>query len=214
MFSCNMAYLILVRHTKSKWNALGLWQGWTDIELAPEGKEEALRTAEALRGLEINSVHTSLLRRAKETWNIIRDALKISPLTVEHQALNERHYGIYQGKNKWEIQKQVGEEEFKKIRRSWDHPIPEGETLQDVYKRIVPYYENTILKELKEGKNVVVVAHGNSLRALVKYLEHLSIEEVLNLEFGIGEVYIYEVDSEGKIVSKEIRAANPKLGKI
>ncbi|OGG77113.1 hypothetical protein A3B35_00750 [Candidatus Kaiserbacteria bacterium RIFCSPLOWO2_01_FULL_54_24] len=209
-----MAYLILVRHTKSKWNALGLWQGWTDIELAPEGKEEALRTAEALRGLEINSVHTSLLRRAKETWNIIRDALKISPLTVEHQALNERHYGIYQGKNKWEIQKQVGEEEFKKIRRSWDHPIPEGETLQDVYKRIVPYYENTILKELKEGKNVVVVAHGNSLRALVKYLEHLSIEEVLNLEFGIGEVYIYEVDSEGKIVSKEIRAANPKLGKI
>jgi len=154
------------------------------------------------------------LRRAKETWNIIRDALKISPLTVEHQALNERHYGIYQGKNKWEIQKQVGEEEFKKIRRSWDHPIPEGETLQDVYKRIVPYYENTILKELKEGKNVVVVAHGNSLRALVKYLEHLSIEEVLNLEFGIGEVYIYEVDSEGKIVSKEIRAANPKLGKI
>ncbi len=209
-----MAYLILVRHAKSKWNALGLWQGWTDIELAPEGREAAIQTAEALRDIEIHSVHTSLLKRAKETWELIRDTLKISPPVAEDQALNERHYGIYQGKNKWEIQKQVGDEEFKKIRRSWDHPIPEGETLEDVYKRIVPYYENVILKELKEGKNIVVVAHGNSLRALVKYLENLSIEDVLNLEFGIGEAYVYEVDSNGKIVRKEIRAANPNKGSI
>src|SRR3990167_2205888 len=198
-----MAYLILVRHGTSEWNALGLWQGWTDIPLAQKGKEDALRAAESLRGIRIDRAYTSVLKRAKETWEIMKDALGIAPPTVEHQALNERHYGIYQGKNKWQVKEDVGEEEFQRIRRSWDHPIPEGETLEDVYKRIVPYYENTILKELKEGKNVVVVAHGNSLRALVKYLEHLSIEEVLNLEFGIGEVYIYEVDSEGKIVSKE-----------
>ena len=209
-----MAYLILVRHAKSKWNALGLWQGWMDIELAPEGREDALRTAEALRGIEIHSAHTSLLKRAKDTWDIIQNALGITPPTVANQALNERHYGIYQGKNKWEIKEQVGEEEFMRIRRSWDHQIAEGETLEDVYKRIVPYYQSVILRELKEGKNVAVIAHGNSLRALVKYLENLSIADVLTLEFGIGEAYVYEVDRDGKIISKEIRASNPNAGKI
>ena len=176
-----MAKLILVRHGTSEWNALGLWQGWTDIPLAPKGKE---------------------------------DALGISPPTVEHQALNERHYGIYQGKNKWEVKEQVGEEEFQKIRRSWDHKIAEGETLEDVYKRIVPYFEKNILPDLKAGKNVLVSAHGNSLRALVKYLEGLSIEQVLKLEFGIGEVYVYTVDESGKITGKEIRAANAEKGKV
>ncbi|OGG73819.1 hypothetical protein A3A40_02365 [Candidatus Kaiserbacteria bacterium RIFCSPLOWO2_01_FULL_54_20] len=209
-----MAYLILVRHGTSEWNALGLWQGWTDIPLAQKGKEDALRAAESLRGIRIDRAYTSVLKRAKETWEIMKDALGIAPPTVEHQALNERHYGIYQGKNKWQVKEDVGEEEFQRIRRSWDHPIPEGETLEDVYKRIVPYYQEHILPDLVAGKNVVLTAHGNSLRALVKYLEDLSIAEVLKLEFGIGEAYVYEVDEKGKVAGKEIRAANPHKGKV
>ena len=209
-----MAYLILVRHGTSVWNALGLWQGWTDIPLAQKGKEDALRAAESLRGIRIDRAYTSVLKRAKETWEIMKDALGIAPPTVEHQALNERHYGIYQGKNKWQVKEDVGEEEFQRIRRSWDHPIPEGETLEDVYKRIVPYYQEHILPDLVAGKNVVLTAHGNSLRALVKYLEDLSIAEVLKLEFGIGEAYVYEVDEKGKVAGKEIRAANPHKGKV
>ena len=209
-----MAYLILVRHGTSEWNALGLWQGWTDIPLAQKGKEDALRAAESLRGIRIDRAYTSVLKRAKETWEIMKDALGIAPPTVEHQALNERHYGIYQGKNKWQVKEDVGEEEFQRIRRSWDHAIPEGETLEDVYKRIVPYYQEHILPDLVAGKNVVLTAHGNSLRALVKYLEDLSIAEVLKLEFGIGEAYVYEVDEKGKVAGKEIRAANPHKGKV
>ena len=209
-----MAYLILVRHGTSEWNALGLWQGWTDIPLAQKGKEDALRAAESLRGIRIDRAYTSVLKRAKETWEIMKDALGIAPPTVEHQALNERHYGIYQGKHKWQVKEDVGEEEFQRIRRSWDHPIPEGETLEDVYKRIVPYYQEHILPDLVAGKNVVLTAHGNSLRALVKYLENLSIAEVLKLEFGIGEAYVYEVDEKGKVAGKEIRAANPHKGKV
>ena len=144
----------------------------------------------------------------------MKDELKISPPTVEHQALNERHYGVYQGKNKWQVKEQVGEEEFQKIRRSWDHKIPEGETLEAVYKRIVPYYENNILPDVKAGRNVLIAAHGNSLRALVKYLEDLSVEQVLKLEFGIGEVYCYKFDASGKMLGKEIRAVNANKGKV
>lgn len=209
-----MAHLILVRHGTSEWNALGLWQGWTDIPLAPKGKEEALRAAESLRDIKIDRAYTSVLKRSKETWEIMRDALQISPPTVEHQALNERHYGIYQGKNKWQVKEQVGEAEFQKIRRSWNHKISGGETLEDVYKRIVPYYEKSVLPDLKANKSVLISAHGNSLRALVKYLEGLSIEQVLKLEFGIGEVYCYTCDRAGKILNKEIRATNPNKGKI
>lgn len=209
-----MAQLVLIRHTKSEWNALGLWTGWTDIPLAEEGRAQAETTAEHVRDLAIDRAYTSTLTRVKETWSIIQKTLGWSIPTVPNAALNERHYGIYTGKNKWEIQKQVGEEEFKRIRRSWNHPIPEGETLENVYDRVVPFYEKEILPQLTTGKNVALIASGNSLRALVKRLEGLSEEEVLDLEFGIGEVYVYVVNAEGKIVGKEIRAANAERGKV
>src|SRR3989344_2461359 len=128
-----MARLILVRHTKSEWNALGLWTGWTDVPLHEEGKTQAIETATHMRNLVVDRAYTSKLLRVRDTWKIIQKPLGGDIPTVETTALNERHYGIYTGKNKWEIQKQVGEEEFKRIRRSWDHPIPEGETLEDVY---------------------------------------------------------------------------------
>lgn len=209
-----MARLILIRHTKSEWNALGLWTGWTDVSLHEEGREQAKETAKHVRDLSIDRAYTSTLKRVKETWELIQRSLGWSIPTTEDAALNERHYGIYTGKNKWEIQKQVGEEEFKRIRRSWDHPIPEGETLEDVYNRVAPFFEKEILPQLKTGKTIAIVASGNSLRALVRRLENLSEKEVLDLEFGIGEVYVYDIGKDGRIAGKEIRAAHPDRGKI
>lgn len=210
-----MAYLTLVRHGKSQWNALGLWTGWTDIPLVDEGKEDARKTAESLKDIDIHKAYSSKLKRAKETLKVIQETLNISHIpTVSHRNLNERHYGVFTGKNKWEVQKEVGEEEFQKIRRGWNHKIKDGETLEDVHRRVIPYFQKTILKDLKKGKNIIVVAHGNSLRALVKHLENLSEEEVSDLEIGIAEAYVYEIDSKGNVFSKEIRASNETRGKI
>lgn len=210
-----MASLVLVRHGKSEWNELGLWTGWTDVELHEEGKLDAKKMAEHLIDLEIHEVHTSKLKRAKNTAEIILESLGLKNIPMhEHEALNEKSYGVYTGKNKWQVKEEVGEEEFQNIRRGWDHAIPEGETLKEVYERAVPYFQEQILPQLKEGKNVLVAAHGNSLRALTKYLCKLSDAEVCNLEIGIGEVHIYDFDSEGKVINYEIKGLNPNKGKI
>ncbi len=186
-----MAKLILVRHAKSEWNSLGLWTGWTDVSLSPDGVEEAKKTAEELRVISIDKTYASPLKRAVETLAIIKEDLDLKKIPTEtDDALKERNYGIYTGKNKWEIKDVVGEKTFQKIRRDFDYPIPEGETLKDVYDRVVPFYRNTILADLKSGKNVLIVAHGNSLRALVKKLENLSEEEVANLEIGTAEAHV------------------------
>lgn len=209
-----MAYLILVRHGVSEWNKLGKWTGQTDVSLADEGFEEARRAGDAIKDIEIDSVHVSMLKRAHETFQEIKSVLGSTIEPKRHAALNERSYGVHTGKNKWEVKKEIGEEEFQRIRRSWDHPVEGGETMKDVYNRIVPYYTEHILPELVEGKNVLVVAHGNSLRALVKYLEDMSDEGVSTLEFGTGEVFCYEVDGTGKILQKTIRATNPEKLKV
>jgi len=205
-----MAYLILVRHGKSEWNKLGKWTGWTDVGLADEGREEARRAAEAIKDIHIDHVHVSTLKRAHETFKEMCGVLNAQHLEPKaNAALDERSYGIYTGKNKWQVKEEIGEEEFKKIRRGWDHPIPEGETMKDVHDRAVPYYTEHILPELRRGENVLVVGHGNTFRALVKYLESMSDEGVSDLEFGTGEVYMYDVDKTGTIIGKTIRAANP-----
>lgn len=210
-----MAVLVLVRHGKSEWNELGLWTGWNDVELHNDGKLDARKMAEHMKDLEIHTAHSSKLKRAKDTAAIILESLDLKNIKIqEHEALNERHYGIYARKNKWQIKEEVGDEEFQNIRRGWDHPVPEGETLKQVHDRAVPYFESTILPQLKRGENVLVAAHGNSLRALTKYLCKLSEEEVCNLEFGIGEVHIYTFDSNGNILKSEVRGANPNKGKI
>jgi 2,3-bisphosphoglycerate-dependent phosphoglycerate mutase len=210
-----MASLVLVRHGKSEWNELGLWTGWNDVELHEDGKLDARKMAEHLLDLEIHLAHTSKLKRAKDTATIILEALNLKDIPLhEHEALNERHYGIHAGKNKWQVKEEVGDDEFQNIRRGWDHPIPEGETLKQVHDRAVPYFEENILPQLKEGKNVLIAAHGNSLRALTKYLCKLSDEEVCNLEIGIGEVHIYEFDSDGNVLSSVIKGKNPDKGKI
>lgn len=198
-----MAYLVLVRHTESEWNAKGLWTGLTDISLSAEGKEKARLTAGRLKNIRFDGAFTSALKRAKETLAEIKTALGGDFPVIEDKALNERDYGVFTGKNKWGIQKQLGEEEFKKLRRGWNYPISSGETLKDVYDRVVPYYQAQILPYLKNGKNVLIVAHGNSLRALVKYLENISDEQISNLEIATGEILIYEIDQNGAIISKK-----------
>jgi len=204
-----MAYLILVRHGKSEWNATGQWTGWTDVGLVEEGLEEARRAAEAIKDIRIDTVHLSTLKRTHETWREMENVLGRKEIRPKaHKALIERSYGVHTGKNKWDVKKEIGDEEFHKLRRGWNHPIPEGETMKDVHDRAVPYYKEHILPELKRGDNVLVVGHGNTFRALVKYLEEMSDEGVSDLEFGTGEVYVYTVNGDGKITNKEIRAAN------
>lgn len=198
-----MAYLVLVRHTESEWNAKGVWTGLTDISLSESGKEKARIIADEIKNIQFDHAFVSKLKRAKETLFEIQQKLQTSIPTSESEALNERDYGVFTGKNKWEIQKQSGEEEFKKLRRGWDYPIKNGETLKDVYNRIVPYYQTQILPYLKNGKNVLIVAHGNSLRALVKYLENIPDEQIPNIEIATGEILIYEIAQNGKAISKK-----------
>ncbi len=200
-----MANLILVRHGESLWNAKGVWTGLTDISLTEKGRQEARFAGESLKNIRLDIAFTSVLKRAKETLDEIKKVLNLNfLLSIENEALNERDYGDLTGKNKWEIQKQFGQERFLQIRRGWNTPIPNGETLKDVYNRVVPYFQNNILPRLKEGKNVLVVAHGNSLRALVKYLENISDNDVERLEIATGEIYIYEIDVNENILSKKI----------
>ncbi|MBI2074982.1 MAG: 2,3-diphosphoglycerate-dependent phosphoglycerate mutase, partial [Candidatus Levybacteria bacterium] len=196
-----MAYLILIRHGESEWNAQGLWTGLTDIPLSEKGKQEAQKAVEMLKNIPLNIAYTSTLSRAKETLEIIKKSLRLNNLpTIESQTLNERDYGVYTGKNKWEIKEKLGEEEFKKLRRSFDYPIKNGESLKDVYNRVIPYYKTEILPKLIEGKSVIISAHGNSLRSLVKFLENISDNDISNLEIATGEIYIYQIDENGKIV--------------
>ncbi|MFH0936898.1 MAG: 2,3-diphosphoglycerate-dependent phosphoglycerate mutase [Candidatus Daviesbacteria bacterium] len=201
-----MAYLVLVRHGESLWNAKGLWTGFTDIGLSEKGKDEAKKAGQKIKNIKFDFAFSSPLIRAKETLEIIEKELGLENLPAEEdRALNERDYGDFTGKNKWEIEKEVGHEQFIKIRRGWDEPIPGGETLKDVYERVIPYFEQQILPRLKSGENILVSAHGNSLRALVKFLDNISDDEISDLEIPTGEVYIYKIDPEGKIISKEIK---------
>jgi 2,3-bisphosphoglycerate-dependent phosphoglycerate mutase len=202
-----MAYLVLVRHGQSEWNALGKWTGWQDVSLTDQGRNEAQKAAKALAssGVDLQKAYTSKLKRAQQTLDEIKNQLNKTDIeTVEHSSLNERHYGDYTGMNKWEAQKSMGDEAFLQVRRAWDHPLPNGETLKDVHSRVMPYYETTILADLKNGKNVIIAAHGNSLRALVKHLESIPDDEVHKLEIGTGEVYMYNIGSDGKIIEKVI----------
>ncbi len=210
-----MAYLVLVRHGLSEYNKLGLWAGWDDPELTPEGHEEAKRTAHQLSDIQFDYGYVSVLKRAKDTFLDIKQTLnQMSLPTVENAAINERNYGIFTGKNKWEVQKEIGDAEFMKLRRSWDYPIPNGESLKQVYERVVPYYEQNIKPQIQEGKNVIIVSSGNALRALVKHLENVSDEDIPSLEIGTGEAYVYEMDADGKVVSKDIRGENINKGKV
>lgn len=199
-----MAYLVLVRHGESTWNKVNAWTGLTDISLDEEGRDIARKDGEFLKDISFDIAFTSALRRAQQSLEEIKGVVGEIP-TTEAAALNERDYGDLTGKNKLEMEELYGEEQYIKWRRSWDYPVPNGESLKDVYERVVPFYQEKILPEIKEGKNILVVAHGNSLRALVKFLENISDQDIPNLEIGTGEIYIYEIDPGGKIINKDIK---------
>lgn len=200
-----MAYLALVRHGESEWNAKGLWTGWTDIGLSEKGIEEARKAGASLRDVKFDLAYTSKLIRAHQTLSEIEKVLNTTLPTTQNEALNERDYGDYTGKDKWDLKKQFGDEKFHELRRGWDTPIPNGETLKDVYNRVVPYYLAEIEPKLRAGENILISAHGNSLRALVKYLDNISDSDIANLDIPTGEVYVYEINEQGKVESKEIR---------
>ena len=209
-----MGYLVLVRHGQSEWNALGLWTGLRDVPLSEEGIEEARRAAEALRDVKFDVGYTSELGRAQQTLEEIKTALGQTEIpTIAAPELNERDYGDLTAKNKWKIQEEYGTEQFLKWRRSWDYPVPGGDTLKDVHARVSAYYDRQILPDLEAGKNVIIAAHGNSLRALVKHLENISEDEIPKLEIGTGEVYIYRVDPDGTVGDREIRSVNLTTGR-
>ncbi len=200
--------LVLIRHGESEWNAKNIWTGLTDIGLTPKGEDEARKAAHTLMDIRFDAAFTSNLKRANETLRIVLETLHQSGVPVtKNQALNERDYGIYTGKNKLEIHASLGDAEFLKLRRGWDYPIPSGESLKQVYGRVIPYYKEQIAPLLIQRKRVIIAAHGNSLRALIKYLDHVSDDDISNVELATGEVVLYHIDSGGSVVSRESRHA-------
>ncbi len=202
----SLRILALVRHGESEWNAKNVWTGLVDVGLTEKGKEEAKSAARLLLDVSFDVGFTSRLKRATESLRIIVEELHVSNIPIfDDPALNERNYGVYTGKNKLEIKAQLGDAEFLKLRRGWDYPIQNGESLKQVYDRVIPYYEKTILPKLIEGKNVLVVAHGNSLRALMKNIEHISDTDIPFVELATGEIVLYYVDQSGTLVRREKR---------
>ena len=220
-----MQKLVLVRHGQSIWNLENKFTGWTDVGLSDKGVKEAIDAGKTLKklGYTFDVAYTSLLKRAQDTLNIILKELDLNIEINKTYKLNERHYGALQGLNKDETRQKYGEEQVRLWRRSAevrppaltkDDPrypgndpiykdIPESElplteNLVDTIKRVVSYYESTIIPDLILGKKIIIVAHGNSLRGLVKYLDNLSDEEVMNLEIPTGAPLVYELDDNLK----------------
>lgn len=201
-----MGILCIVRHGHSQWNLENRFTGWVDVELAPKGLEEANHAGKKLKDLNLhwNQAHTSRLKRAQQTLAIMQEQMGTHLDPIVDSALNERFYGDLQGMNKDEARKKFGEEQVQIWRRSFDIPPPNGESLADTSKRTLPYFREYIMQPLKKGLNVIVAAHGNSLRSIVMELEKLSPEEILKVEINTGIPYIYGVDLDGSIASKKI----------
>lgn len=223
--------LVLLRHGESIWNKENLFTGWTDVELSPKGQIEAGEAGKTLKenGYDFDICYTSYLKRAIHTLNFALDEMDRAWLPViKSFKLNERHYGALQGKNKAETAQEYGEDQVKIWRRSYDiapplleesdernpalqeqyrkekgEKLPLGESLKDTIARVIPYYEENILKDMKAGKRVLIAAHGNSIRALVQYLEGLTREEILNVNIPTGIPLVYELDENGKFIRKE-----------
>ena len=223
-----MTKLVLVRHGESEWNKLNLFTGWTDVDLSEKGHEEAKSAGKLLKeeGYDFDVCYTSYLKRAIHTLNHILDEMDRAWLPVyKTWKLNERHYGDLQGKNKSEAAAKFGEDQVKIWRRSFDVKppvlsdddersakkqamyrdvdsffLPQNESLETTIERVVPFFLETIMADMKAGKRVIIAAHGNSLRALVKYLDNLSSEEILGVNIPTGTPLVYEFDDNFKVV--------------
>jgi 2,3-bisphosphoglycerate-dependent phosphoglycerate mutase len=198
-----MAYLVLVRHGQSQWNLENKFTGWVDVDLTPAGEKEAIEAGKKLKGIQFQKAYTSDLKRAQRTLQLILNEINQSQIPIEKdKALNERHYGDLQGLDKAETAKKYGDEQVHIWRRSYDIAPPKGESLKDTAARTLPYFKNAIVPDLLAGKNILVAAHGNSLRSIVMELDKLSREQVLELNLGTGVPIIYEVDAKGNFRKK------------
>ncbi|GAA1047575.1 MULTISPECIES: phosphoglyceromutase [Rothia] len=232
--------LVLLRHGQSEWNEKNLFTGWVDVPLTAKGMEEASRGGQMLKDREIlpDVVHTSLQRRAINTANLALDSADRLWIPVKRSwRLNERHYGALQGKDKSQIREQYGEEQFMQWRRSYDVPppaidddddfsqahdpryadvknAPRTECLKDVLERMLPYWESDVKPDLEAGKTVLIAAHGNSLRALVKNLDGISDDEISGLNIPTGIPLYYELDENFKPVTAGGEYLDPEAAKI
>ena len=199
-----MTTLVLIRHGQSLWNAENKFTGWTDIGLSEKGIEEAEEAGKKLENVPFDVVHTSALIRAQKTAEIIIKKNKKSKKipVYKDKRLNERHYGSLQGLNKKETAEKYGAEQVHIWRRSFDVPPPDGESLKMNAERTIPYFKENIIQDLKKGKNVLVSAHGNSLRSIVMYIENISKEDVVKLEIetGVPRTYVFEEDSFTRVL--------------
>ena len=187
--------LVLVRHGQSEWNAKNLFTGWKDPKLTDLGIQEAIKAGDLLetRNLKFDLMFTSDLFRAQETGRLILEQMNQADIQViKDQSLNERNYGDLAGLNKDEAREKWGEEQVHVWRRSFDVPPPGGESLKNTAERVLPYFEIEIMPKVKEGLNILIAAHGNSLRALVMELEKISSEEIVKLEIATGDPLTYE----------------------
>ena len=197
--------LILVRHGQSEWNEKNLFTGWRDPDLTNLGKLEAKKAGELIfsKRIKFDELFTSVLTRAITTGDLILDELSIDSIsTTRDKALNERDYGDLSGLNKDDARKKWGEEQVHIWRRSYDVPPPGGESLKNTGERVLPYFENKIKPLIAEGKNILIAAHGNSLRSLIKELDNLSDDEIVKLEIPTGAPIIYSF-RDGLIENKE-----------
>lgn len=202
-----MSTLVLLRHGQSQWNLENRFTGWVDVPLTELGRDEAHRAGRKLReaGIKFSFAFTSELVRAQETLSIVLAEIGATDLPVERdEALNERHYGDLQGLDKAETAKKYGDEQVHIWRRSYDIAPPGGESLKDTAARTLPYFAARIAPQLQAGHNVLVAAHGNSLRSIVMDLERLTREQVLELNIATGVPIVYELDGALSIVKKTI----------
>ena len=220
--------LVLIRHGESEWNKLNLFTGWTDVDLSEKGHEEAKNAGRLLKaeGYDFDVCYTSILKRAIHTLNHVLDEMdRVWLPVIKSYKLNERHYGALQGLNKAETAEKYGEKQVKIWRRSFDvkppaleltderapqnqamfrdipkEELPLNESLETTIERVIPYFENVIKEDMKAGKRVLIAAHGNSLRALVKYFDNLSDEEIIGVNIPTGSPLVYEFDEDFKVV--------------
>ncbi|MFL2971097.1 MAG: 2,3-bisphosphoglycerate-dependent phosphoglycerate mutase [Candidatus Thalassarchaeaceae archaeon] len=192
-----MTILVLIRHGQSVWNATNRFTGWTDVELSQKGEIEAATAGEQLADVRFDVVHTSALMRAQRTAEIVMSKNRVSGEipTNQDERLNERHYGDLQGLNKAETAEIHGAEQVRIWRRSFDVPPPGGESLEMTAERTIPYFVEEIMPDLDSGMNVLVAAHGNSLRSIVMHIEDISPEDITGLEIPTGAPMYYEFDN-------------------
>ena len=199
-----MPQLVLIRHGQSIWNLQNRFTGWVDVPLSEKGENEARKAGELLAGFTFDVAYTSALRRAQHTLDLIQNTRGWSLPVIQDQALNERMYGDLQGLDKDETRAIHGDEQVHIWRRSFDIAPPNGESLKDTAARTLPFFDRCIMGDIRKGRNVLVVAHGNSNRSIVMQLDKLSGEEVMGVELATGVPLVYELGADGSVLSKKI----------